>query len=46
MYITSRLIFGFVLGFEVVQVEQEDENSLNIYKIDLGFISINLIPTA
>jgi len=46
MYITSRLVIGFVFGFEVVQVQETEDNSYNVYKLDLGFISINMIPTA
>jgi len=44
MYITSRLIIGFVFGFEVVEVQETEDNTYHIYKIDLGFISVNLIP--
>lgn len=45
MYITSRLIIGFVFGFEVVQVDETEDFSYNVYKLDLGFVSINMIPT-
>ena len=45
MYITSRLIIGFVFGFEVVQVDETDDFSYNVYKLDLGFVSVNMIPT-
>jgi len=45
MYITSRLILGFVLGFEIVEVQETEDNSYNVYKLDLGFISVNMIPT-
>lgn len=44
MYISSRLILGFVLGFEVVEVQQDEDTVYNVYKIDLGFVSLNLIP--
>ena len=46
MYITSRLIVGFVFGFEIVTVQETEESSYNVYKLDLGFVSINMIPTA
>jgi len=45
MYVTSRLIYGFVLGFEIVEVQETEDNSYNVYKLDLGFISVNMIPT-
>lgn len=45
MYITSRLIIGFVFGFEVVEVQESEDYSYNVYKLDLGFVSINMIPT-
>ncbi len=49
MYITSRLIAGFVLGFEVLPIQALDENEnvveYLIYKLDLGFLSINMVPT-
>jgi len=45
MYITSRLVLGFVFGFEVVEVQETEDNSYNVYKLDLGFVSINMIPT-
>lgn len=46
MYITSRLIYGFVFGFEVVEVQETEDFSYNVYKLDLGFVSINMIPTS
>ncbi len=46
MYITSRLIIGFVFGFEVVEVQETEDNAYNVYKLDLGFVSINLIPVS
>ena len=45
MYITSRVIYGFNLGFEVVEL-REGEEIANIYKLDLGFVSFNFIPVA
>ena len=45
MYVTSRLVLGFVFGFEVVEVQETEDNSYNVYKLDLGFVSINMIPT-
>jgi len=45
MYITSRIIYGFNLGFEVIEVQADEDNYYNIYKLDLGFISFNIIPT-
>ena len=46
MYISSRLILGIVFGFEVINIEAtEDSDSYNVYKLDLGFVSINAIPT-
>ena len=45
MYITSRLILGIVFGFEIITVEpqNEDEKAYQVYKLDLGFVSINMI---
>lgn len=45
MYITSRVIYGFNLGFEVVELRDGDDFT-NIYKLDLGFVSFNFIPVA
>jgi len=45
MYITSRIIYGFNLGVEVIEVQADEENSYNLYKLDLGFVSFNFIPT-
>ena len=45
MYVTSRLIVGFVFGFEIVSVQETEDESYNVYKLDLGFVSINMIPT-
>ena len=45
MYITSRIIYGFNLGFEVIDVPTDEESSYNLYKLDLGFVSFNFIPT-
>ena len=44
MYITSRLVYGFVFGFEVVEVQETEDSSYSVYKLDLGFVSINMIP--
>lgn len=44
MYITSRIIYGFNLGFEVIEVANDENDYANIYKLDLGFVSINFIP--
>jgi hypothetical protein len=44
MYITSRLIYGFVIGFEAVEVQETETESYNVYKLDVGFVSINMIP--
>ena len=46
MYISSRVIYGFNLGFEVIEVQADEENQYNIYKLDLGFVSLNFIPTS
>ena len=43
MYITSRIIYGFNLGFEVIEVQADEENSYHIYKLDIGFVSIIFI---
>ena len=45
MYITSRIIYGFNLGFEVVEM-RDGEEIQNLYKLDLGFVSFNFIPVA
>lgn len=45
MYISTRVIYGFSLGFEVIEVQAEEDSYYNVYKLDLGFVSFNFIPT-